>query len=113
MGKTTGFLEYARADNPYRDTEARLTDYDDLHIAQPTDVRRCQASRCMNCGVPFCQSDFGCPLHNLIPEWNDLLYQGQEQAALKGCCRQRLSRSSRAGSAPRCAKRPATSRTTV
>ena len=83
MGKTTGFLEYARAENPYRDTEARLTDYDDLHIAQPTDVRRCQASRCMNCGVPFCQSDFGCPLHNLIPEWNDLLYQGQEQAALK------------------------------
>ena len=83
MGKATGFMEYARAENPYRDERARLLDFDDLHTAQPAEARRCQASRCMNCGVPFCQSDFGCPLHNLIPEWNDLLYQGQEKAALE------------------------------
>ena len=82
MGKATGFLEYSRAENPYRDERARLGDFDDLHAAQPVDVRRCQASRCMNCGVPFCQSDFGCPLHNLIPEWNDLIYQGQDREAL-------------------------------
>ena len=82
MGKTTGFLEYTRAENPCREAESRLRDYDDLHETQTTDARRCQASRCMNCGVPFCQSDFGCPLHNLIPEWNDLLYQGQEKEAL-------------------------------
>ena len=82
MGKTAGFLEYARAENPYREEQARLRDFDDLHTAQPADVRRCQAARCMDCGVPFCQSDFGCPLHNLIPEWNDLLYQGQEREAL-------------------------------
>ena len=83
MGKTTGFLEYARAENPYRDAQKRLLDFDDLHTPQPSAIRHCQAGRCMNCGVPFCQSDFGCPLHNLIPEWNDLLYQGQEKAALE------------------------------
>ena len=82
MGKTTGFLEYARQENPYRDEDKRLRDFDDLHIRQSADTRRCQAGRCMDCGVPFCQSDFGCPLHNLIPEWNDLLYQGQEKEAL-------------------------------
>jgi len=83
MGKPTGFMEVARAENPYRDEAARLRDFEDLHIAQPTDARQAQASRCMNCGVPFCQSDFGCPLHNLIPEWNDLLYRGKEREALE------------------------------
>ncbi len=83
MGKTTGFIEYARVENPFRDIQARTKDYDDLHSLQPEDVRRCQAARCMNCGVPFCQSDFGCPLHNLIPEWNELLYCGQDKAALE------------------------------
>ena len=83
MGKATGFLEYTRVENPYRDAQARLSDFNDLHTAQPPEERHCQASRCMNCGVPFCQSDFGCPLHNLIPEWNELLYRGQEQAALE------------------------------
>ncbi len=83
MSKATGFMEYPRTENPFRDAETRLKDFDDLHVAQPADVRRCQAARCMNCGVPFCQSDFGCPLHNLIPEWNDLLYRGQEEEALK------------------------------
>ncbi len=82
MGKPTGFMEYVRTENPYRDVQTRLKDYDDLHTTQPSDIRRCQAARCMDCGVPFCQSDFGCPLHNLIPEWNDLLYQGQDRAAL-------------------------------
>ncbi len=83
MGKTTGFMEYTRVENPYRDEAARIGDFEDLHIPQPTDARRAQASRCMNCGVPFCQSDFGCPLHNLIPEWNDLLYRGREREALE------------------------------
>ena len=82
MGKATGFLEYARAENPYREELVRLRDFEELHTAQPAEVRQCQAARCMDCGVPFCQSDFGCPLHNLIPEWNDLLYRGQEREAL-------------------------------
>ena len=83
MGKATGFMETARLENPYRPEEVRLGDYGELHIAQPAEARRAQASRCMNCGVPFCQSDFGCPLHNLIPEWNDLLYRGREREALE------------------------------
>jgi len=83
MGKATGFLEYARKENPFRDVKERLSDYEDLHIPQPAEERTCQASRCMNCGVPFCQSSFGCPLHNLIPEWNDLLCRGLEREALE------------------------------
>ena len=76
-------MEVTRLENPYRDEAVRLRDFEELHIAQPVAARRAQASRCMNCGVPFCQSDFGCPLHNLIPEWNDLLYRGREREALE------------------------------
>ena len=83
MGKPTGFMEVARVENPYRDAAARLGDFEDLHIPQSKEARHAQASRCMNCGVPFCQSNFGCPLHNLIPEWNDLLYRGREREALE------------------------------
>ena len=83
MGKPTGFMEITRMENPYRDEATRLLDFEDLHIFQSTESRHAQASRCMNCGVPFCQSDFGCPLHNLIPEWNDLLYRGKEREALE------------------------------
>ena len=83
MGSATGFLDTARIENPFRGEEERLRDFEDLHTSQDCAARRAQASRCMNCGVPFCQSDFGCPLHNLIPEWNDLLYRGQEKEALK------------------------------
>ena len=80
---TSGFLKYLRKENPYRNVEVRLRDFDDLHFSQPSDERRRQAARCIECGVPFCQSNYGCPLHNLIPEWNSLLYQGQETAALE------------------------------
>ncbi len=83
MGKATGFLEYPRVEDPYRSADTRLADFDGLHVPQPMEERRCQAARCMNCGVPFCQSDYGCPLHNLIPEWNELLYLGQEREALE------------------------------
>ena len=76
------FMEYSRKENPFRDARERLSDYDDLHVPQGPEERACQAARCMDCGVPFCQSDFGCPLHNLIPEWNDLLYRGEEREAL-------------------------------
>ncbi|MBR4457728.1 MAG: glutamate synthase subunit beta [Clostridia bacterium] len=82
MGKATGFLEYPRAEDPYRGECERLKDFDGLHVPQPESDRRCQAARCMNCGVPFCQSDFGCPLHNLIPEWNELTYRGRDREAL-------------------------------
>ncbi|HIU33802.1 MAG TPA: glutamate synthase subunit beta [Candidatus Pullichristensenella excrementigallinarum] len=83
MGKATGFLEFPRVEDPFRPVAERLRDFAYLHTSLPKGERMEQAARCMNCGVPFCQSDYGCPLHNLIPEWNDLLYRGQFEEALK------------------------------
>ncbi|MEE0954365.1 MAG: glutamate synthase subunit beta [Eubacterium sp.] len=90
MGKITGFMEYEREDNRYVPVQDRIRNYDELYVRLPEDERRRQAARCMNCGVPFCQSAMqlsgmvtGCPLHNLIPEWNDLLYRGDLKHALE------------------------------
>ena len=83
MGKPTGFLEYRRKVVPYRDEHERLKDYGEIYTA-PDDARlRRQGSRCMDCGVPFCQSDDGCPIDNLIPEWNHLVYLGRWKEALE------------------------------
>lgn len=82
MATTTGFLKTPRIEDPLRPANERLCDFDSLHTELYSEERRAQASRCMNCGVPFCQSNYGCPLHNLIPEWNSLLAEGQEQQAL-------------------------------
>ena len=82
MGKPTGFLDHARIEDPFRPAENRLLDFLDLHEPLCEEKRRQQAERCMNCAVPFCQSDYGCPLHNRIPEWNDLLCRGLEKQAL-------------------------------
>ncbi|MBQ8161751.1 MAG: glutamate synthase subunit beta [Clostridia bacterium] len=79
----TGFLDIPRAEDPLRDARERVLDFDDLHTRLPDNARSMQAQRCMNCGVPFCQSDFGCPLHNLIPEWNSLLEKGLKREALE------------------------------
>ena len=83
MGKATGFLEYSRVEEPFRPEAERLKDFAYLHAALPAQARREQAARCMNCGVPFCQSNYGCPLHNRVPEWNDLVYQGRTREALQ------------------------------
>ena len=89
MGKPTGFLEYARRDDLRRPPEERVRDWEEFHIPLPQAVREQQGSRCMNCGVPFCQTGmlyegrtFGCPLHNLIPEWNDMIMSGNLSHAL-------------------------------
>lgn len=83
MGKPTGFLEYARCQNADVPALERVQNYEELHKPLHETVRQEQAARCMDCGVPFCQSDYGCPLHNLIPEWNDLIYRGEFDAAAK------------------------------
>ncbi len=84
MGKQTGFLEYERLEEPFRPEAERSRDFEYLHTSLTNEQRAEQAARCMNCGVPYCQSNYGCPLHNLIPEWNDLLYRGEiEQAILR------------------------------
>ncbi len=82
MGKPTGFLEYRRTENASLAPRERLTNYREFHHSLSAAERRGQGARCMNCGVPFCQSDYGCPLHNLIPEWNDQVFAGNLGHAL-------------------------------
>lgn len=90
MGKPTGFLEYQRKGNPSESPQARIKHYNEFHPRLSRDDRRRQGARCMECGVPFCQSGAvlngmvsGCPLHNLIPEWNDLVYTDNFTHALE------------------------------
>jgi glutamate synthase (NADPH/NADH) small chain len=75
MGKPTGFMEFQRKSMPQRDPAERLKDWNEIYAPAKVDDLKQQGSRCMDCGVPFCQSDSGCPIDNLIPEWNDLVYQ--------------------------------------
>ena len=82
MGKPTGFLEYARLERRSLSPGERLGNYLEFHADLSKEQRREQGGRCMNCGVPFCQSEYGCPLHNLIPEWNDEVYSGNTKHAL-------------------------------
>ena len=81
MGKPTGFLEYTRHDAPKRSVEERVKDYGEVALPLPPGELQAQAARCMDCGVPFCHT-FGCPLHNVIPEFNDMVYRGQWRRAL-------------------------------
>lgn len=90
MGKSTGFMEYERCGNTEIPPEQRVQNYKEFHKSMSEKKRQEQAARCMDCGVPFCQAGMmirgsfsGCPLHNLIPEWNDLLYCGQTEEAVR------------------------------
>ena len=89
MGKTTGFLEYVRRDEAHGPPQERVHDWEEFCLPLPDEYRAQQGGRCMNCGVPYCQAGmiyegktFGCPLHNLIPEWNDMIYAGNRAHAL-------------------------------
>jgi glutamate synthase (NADPH) small chain len=82
MGKPTGFKEIAREVATKRPVEERLLDYAEIEREMPTEKLRNQGARCMECGLPFCHSDFGCPLANLIPDWNDAVYKGRWKDAL-------------------------------
>ena len=80
MGKETGFLELDRKDRSYADPQVRIKHYKEF-IAQPAEGElKAQASRCMNCGIPFCHT--GCPVNNLIPDWNHLVYESDWKTAL-------------------------------
>ncbi|WP_026890906.1 glutamate synthase subunit beta [Lacrimispora aerotolerans] len=90
MGKPTGFLEYDRKTGKTVDPKTRIKNYDEFHLPLSEKEQRCQGARCMDCGVPFCQSGViikgmvsGCPINNLIPEWNELVYTGNWQQAYK------------------------------
>ena len=88
MGKPTGFLEYERETAKSVEPKERICNYNEFHTFLSEEEQREQAARCMACGVPFCQSGMtlagmtsGCPLHNLVPEWNDLVYTGNWEQA--------------------------------
>jgi len=82
MAKPTGFIETDRKGAPYRDKVARVGDYKLAQALMPVDELKEQASRCMDCGVPFCTSDAGCPLGNICPDWNDLVFRDKWEDAL-------------------------------
>ena len=81
MGKETGFLELDRQDRSYADPKERVKHYKEFVIPHAPEALRAQASRCMNCGIPYCHN--GCPVNNIIPDWNHLTYEGNWQAALE------------------------------
>ena len=89
MGKPTGFLDFTRTDNRAAEPLERIKNFNEFHEPLSWEERKEQAGRCMDCGVPFCQNGkmlcgmiSGCPLNNLVPEWNDLLWQDQREQAL-------------------------------
>ncbi|MEG3001036.1 MAG: FAD-dependent oxidoreductase, partial [Comamonas sp.] len=81
MGKTTGFMEYERIEEGYAPVAERLKNYKEFVIGLTTDQAKVQAARCMDCGTPFCNN--GCPVNNIIPDFNDLVYRGDWENAIK------------------------------
>ncbi len=80
MGKVTGFLELGRVDEAYEPPVSRKKHYREFVLALKDDEAKAQGARCMDCGIPFCNN--GCPVNNIIPDWNDLVYRGNWRAAL-------------------------------
>ena len=83
MADPKGFMKYAREGPKRRPVELRILDWKEFYEPMPEDALKAQGARCMDCGVPFCQSHSGCPVVNLIPEWNDLVHRGRWKDALK------------------------------
>ncbi|KAK4981440.1 glutamate synthase [NADH] [Elasticomyces elasticus] len=82
LDKTRGFMKYQRRSEKYRSAKTRTRDWQELSQRLNEDELKYQTARCMDCGVPFCQSDTGCPISNIIPKWNELVFQNQWQDAL-------------------------------
>ena len=82
LDKTKGFMKYQRRSEKYRNAKTRTRDWAELSTRLNEDELKYQTARCMDCGVPFCQSDTGCPISNIIPKWNELVFQNQWQDAL-------------------------------
>lgn len=82
LDKTKGFMKYHRRSEKYRSAKTRTKDWAELSSRLDEDELKYQSARCMDCGVPFCQSDTGCPISNIIPKWNELVFQNQWQDAL-------------------------------
>ena len=90
MGKIDGFLQYERKVSRTVPPLERVQNFEEFHTSLPLKEQKLQGGRCMNCGVPFCQSGVlfggmvsGCPLHNMIPEWNDLIWKDEWKLAMQ------------------------------
>ena len=90
MGKVTGFLEFQREIPSDRSPQERIGDWKEFHLSMEEAKLKDQGARCMNCGVPFCHTGTlisgmatGCPINNLIPDWNDMVYKGKWEEALQ------------------------------
>ena len=81
MGKVTGFLEFERQDEGYEAPESRKKHYKEFVVALSDEQAKVQGARCMDCGIPFCNN--GCPVNNIIPDWNDLVYKQKWEQAIK------------------------------
>jgi glutamate synthase (NADPH) small chain len=81
MGKVTGFMEYERLEEPYQPVQLRLKNYNEVAIGLKEDEAKVQSARCMDCGTPFCNN--GCPVNNIIPDFNDLVYRGDWKNAIE------------------------------
>ena len=92
MGKVTGFLELERLQEASEPVGDRLKHYREFVLHLDDEQASAQGARCMDCGIPFCQS--GCPINNIIPDWNDLVYRGQWQEAIEPCTQPITSQSS-------------------
>jgi glutamate synthase (NADPH/NADH) small chain len=87
VDKNRGFLEFEREGMPERDAGNRIHDHRQIYTPEDEAEVRNQGARCMDCGVPFCQADMGCPIDNLIPEWNDLVFRGRWKEAYERLAR--------------------------
>ncbi|MDR0997016.1 MAG: glutamate synthase, partial [Zoogloeaceae bacterium] len=81
MGKPTGFMEFERQSEQYQPVAERIAHYREFVQTLSDDAAQTQGARCMDCGTPFCNN--ACPIHNVIPDWNDLVYKGQWEKAIR------------------------------
>jgi hypothetical protein len=112
VGKITGFMEFQRQEEDHLEPAARLKNYKEFTLTLTNDQAKVQGARCMDCGIPFCNT--GCPVNNMIPDWNDLVYHGNYRNAVENTSTPpTTSPNSRAASVPRPARPPARSVSTT
>jgi glutamate synthase (NADPH/NADH) small chain len=102
MGKVTGFIEFQRLQEAAEDSRSRVNHYKEFVMHLTDQQASQQGARCMDCGIPFCQN--GCPVNNIIPDWNDLVYNGSGRPPSRPCTRPTTSPSSPDASVRRLAR---------
>lgn len=107
MGKVTGFLEIDRQVGKYQPASDRIRHFREFTIPMSDAEVQKQSARCMDCGIPYCHGPTGCPVHNQIPDWNDLVYNNNWEEAIRNLHSTNNFRNSPAASVPRLVRRRA------